>query len=183
MLDLYDPMVCFGPDTRSLQWPHRHVPAAPAGFAVWQALQTKIDFPFGDGTSLANALNHIKQQVGKSAPPGFQLNIYVDPIGLLEADKSPASPVTLELEAVPANSGLALLLRQLGLAHFVRDDGIVVIDPELSEVFPHDRDYEVLHQIQILSAEVDQLKALLSVAAESRTNPQGEAAGPARKAQ
>ncbi|HKI17391.1 MAG TPA: hypothetical protein VKA15_05905 [Isosphaeraceae bacterium] len=42
--------------------------------------------------------------------------IYVDPVGLQEAEKSMTSTVTIDLEQVPLRASLRLLLQQLGLA-------------------------------------------------------------------
>jgi RNA polymerase sigma factor (sigma-70 family) len=64
-------------------------------------------------------------------PGGVGLAIYVDPIGIQEANKSLASPVTIDLEAVAAKTCLRLILKQLGLAYEVRD-GILTITSQES---------------------------------------------------
>lgn len=141
--------------------PHLLVPKTPVGFAAWQALQTKIDFPFAVETSLEKALSHIKEQLAKSSAHGAPINLYVDPVGLTEADKSLGSPVILDLKGVPAGTGLAILLAQLGLAYYVQDDGIVLIEPTGSDEFPSDPHAEVLKEIRELRSQIRELRSMV----------------------
>ena len=56
------------------------------------------------------------------APPTRGIPIYVDPVGLQEADKTMTSPVThMDLDGVPLRVTLGLLLKQLDLEYVVRD--------------------------------------------------------------
>ena len=74
----------------------------------------------------------------KSATQGPNDNgipIYVDPVGLNEAEKTMTSPVTLDLEGVPLKTTLRLLLKQLGLIYSVKD-GLLMITAESSEDSP-----------------------------------------------
>ena len=63
------------------------------------------------------------------------LPIYVDPVGLNEAGKTMASPVTLDLEGVPLKTTLRLLLKQLGLTYTVKA-GLLTITAESSDNQP-----------------------------------------------
>jgi hypothetical protein len=51
----------------------------------------------------------------------------VDPVGLLEAEKTLESPITINLEGVPLAVSLELGLRQLGLFHYVRG-GVLIVE-------------------------------------------------------
>ena len=57
--------------------------------------------------------------------------IYVDPIGMQEAEKSLNSTIQIDLEGVPLRRTLQLALKQLGLAYFV-DDGMIYITSQES---------------------------------------------------
>ena len=79
---------------------------------------------FANETPLDDVLKYIKQAT--TGPSGAGIPIYVDPLGLQEADKSLTSPISIDLEGVPLRRTLQLLLKQLGLTYFV-DDGILVV--------------------------------------------------------
>jgi hypothetical protein len=68
-------------------------------------------------------------QDGKSIP------IYVDPIGLQEAERSVTSVVLIDLEGVPLKTSLRLCLKQLGLLYSIRD-GLLLISSEESAPTP-----------------------------------------------
>jgi RNA polymerase sigma factor (sigma-70 family) len=119
-------------------------PAAPAALAARhdgpgtdaksQAILAKLEEPvvmsFPNETPLEDMLKYIKQATQGAGGSG--LPIYVDPVGLQEAEKTIQSPVSIDLEGVPLRRTLQLALSQLGLAYFV-DDGILVITSESSE--------------------------------------------------
>jgi hypothetical protein len=97
-----------------------------------QAINAKLEEPvamnFANETPLEDLLKHIKQATTHgSNDPGIP--IYVDPIGLQEAEKTMTSTVQLDLDGVPLRRTLQLALKQLGLIYFV-DDGILVITSE-----------------------------------------------------
>ncbi len=100
-----------------------------------QLIQTKLDdrisLNFGKETTLEDVIKHIKN-VTKSSDFPAGIPVYVDPIGLQEAEKSLSSTVTLELEGVPLRRTLQLVLKQLGLIYFI-DDGMMYVTSEGSE--------------------------------------------------
>lgn len=104
-----------------------YAPELSAAALKTQLLLTKeIALPFANETPLEDVLMHVRDlTIDDEHPNG--LSIYVDPVGLLEADRTPQSPISINLDSVPIGRGLALLLRQVDLAYFVQDDGIVVI--------------------------------------------------------
>src|SRR5262249_696719 len=58
--------------------------------------------------------------------------IYVDPIGLQEAEKTMTSPVVFGLAQVPLRTSLKLILKQLGMVYQVRG-GLLTITTSDSE--------------------------------------------------
>ncbi len=61
---------------------------------------------------------------------GPSLPIYVDPVGLQEAEKTMASTVKIDLDGVPLKTTLRLMLKQLGLAYCVRDGVLIISSPD-----------------------------------------------------
>ncbi len=102
----------------------RKLDRSPRSQAVWKFLDTPITLSFAAETPLEDVLKRIKQAArdSKAAP----LAIYIDPIGLSEAEKSLSSTVTIELEDIPLKDSLRLLLREIGLAFCVHN-GILFI--------------------------------------------------------
>ncbi len=74
---------------------------------------------FPNETPLEEVLKYVKEST-KDAK-GKAIPIYVDPIGLQEAEKTPQSTITLDIEDVPLRTTLRLALIQLGLDYRVRD--------------------------------------------------------------
>jgi len=92
--------------------------------AVIRKLEEPVTLHFPLQTPLEEVLKHVKDAT--KGADGKRLSIYVDPEALREADKTMASPVTIDLEDVPLRFSLRLVLKQLGLAYCVRD-GVVII--------------------------------------------------------
>ncbi len=84
-------------------------------------LAKPISMPFGAETALADVVKYLKTSTrGPEFADGIP--IYVDPIGLAEADKSMTSAVHgVEIEGVPLRTTLKLVLQQLDLTYVVRD--------------------------------------------------------------
>jgi hypothetical protein len=105
---------------------------------VFHILATPISMSFNEETPLEDVLKYLKQStVTDRHKTGIQ--IYVDPRGLEQAEKSMTSTVrALDLEGVPLKTTLRLLLRQLDLAYCVRDGVLMIssiegISDELAE--------------------------------------------------
>ncbi len=94
------------------------------GSRILKALERPIPLRFPEETPLADILKYIENATrdrdGKSIP------IYVDPIGLLEAERSLASRVSIDLEGVELKESLRLCLKVLDLRYEV-SHGILVI--------------------------------------------------------
>ena len=76
---------------------------------------------FHEDTPLEDVLKYVKQ-VTKAPPFPDGIPIYVDPIGLQEAEKSMNSTVrNIDLQGVPLRVTLKLVLNQLDLTYNVKD--------------------------------------------------------------
>jgi hypothetical protein len=83
-------------------------------------LDEPISMYFNEETPLEDVLKYIKQATTTATYGGIP--IYVDPIGLAEADKTMTSTVrNMDLDGVPLKRTLSLLLNQLGLDYVVED--------------------------------------------------------------
>jgi hypothetical protein len=91
-------------------------------------LEEPISMAFPEDTPLEDVLKYVKQATTSATYQGIP--IYVDPLGLQEAEKSMTSTVrNMDLEGVPLRRTLQLLLKQINLVYFV-DDGMLCITSE-----------------------------------------------------
>jgi len=114
------------------RWPGKD----PRSAAVLTQLEEPVTMPFPNGTPLEDVLKYIRantQSEEFGLPAGIP--IYVDPVGLQEAEKTLTSPIILDLEGVPLRVSLTLLLGQLGLVYHV-EDGLLRINSWDSQDFP-----------------------------------------------
>lgn len=101
---------------------------SPKGRNLVKWLREPIPMSFVNGTPLQDVLKYIKAATASSKDDG--LPIYIDPIGLQEAEKTTDSPVTLDLLGVPLRTTLRLLLEQLGLSYGVTEGMIYISTPD-----------------------------------------------------
>jgi RNA polymerase sigma factor (sigma-70 family) len=99
--------------------------------AAIKKLDDPVEMSFANETPLEDVLKYVKE-VTKSPEFPKGIPIYVDPVGLQEAEKTLTSPIAIDLDGVPLRRTLHLLLRQLGLCYRV-DDGMIYITAEFSE--------------------------------------------------
>ncbi len=100
---------------------------------IQKALSMSLSFPFANETPLEDVIKYLQNAtVSDELPMGIPM--YVDPVGLNEAEKTKASPITLGLEGVKIRTGLRLALKQLDLGYFVRE-GLLTITSVTSEEF------------------------------------------------
>ena len=77
------------------------------------ALEMRVPMRFPRGTSLGDLVKHISQAT--KGPNYAGIPIFVDPLGLREADKSMASVITIDVQGRPLKQTLRLALGELGL--------------------------------------------------------------------
>ncbi len=99
-----------------------------ANARILKALDQPIPMRFPDETPLNDVLKYIRKAT--KGPDGKGIPIYVDPIGLQEAEKSLTSTVIVDLHDVPLDTTLNICLRQLGLAYFIRDGFLMITSTE-----------------------------------------------------
>ncbi len=102
---------------------------------ILDKLEAPFSMPFPNETPLEDVVHYIKTAtVDPNFPQGIP--IYVDPVGLQEAEKTLASPIQLNLDGVPLRVSLQLLLRQLDLTYRVRDGLLTITSDTLDEGSP-----------------------------------------------
>jgi hypothetical protein len=87
-------------------------------------LAEKIDLSF-ENTALEDVLKFIKTATRKG-PNDNGIPIYVDPVGLNEAEKTLATPISFVAQGEPLKSSLERLLKSIGLTYHVRDGLLTV---------------------------------------------------------
>jgi hypothetical protein len=91
---------------------------------VLEQLEEPIAFSFPDATPLEDVLKYVK--LATKGPNFNGISIYIDPIGLVESEKTMSSPVKINLEGVPLKTTLRLVLKQLGLTYIVKDGFLLI---------------------------------------------------------
>ena len=100
-----------------------------ANARIHELLKQPIPMHFDDETPLEDVLNFVKKAM--SGKDGEGIPIYVDPIGLSEADKTLKSTIrNIELDGVPLRVTLRLCLNQLDLAFGVTDGYLLITSKE-----------------------------------------------------
>jgi RNA polymerase sigma factor (sigma-70 family) len=91
---------------------------------IEQKLEKRVTMNFPNEVTLGDLIAYVQEQT-KDAK-GKIIPIYVDPVGLQEAEKTTQSTVRLDLEDLPVRITLRLALDQLGLFYRVKE-GMVFI--------------------------------------------------------
>jgi hypothetical protein len=119
------------------------IPAIAAGKAganarILDALERPVSMTFPDPTPLRDVLRYVTLATATPSYPGIP--IYLDPIGLQEADQTPESRVTVDITGLPLKTSLHACLEPLGLDYIVKDGflrvtGVDAIDPAPDDPF------------------------------------------------
>jgi hypothetical protein len=150
-----------------------------ANTRILESLERPVPMRFPDETALTDVLKSIKQATSTPTYPGIP--IYVDPIGLQEAERSLKSTVEIDLEGVPLKTTLRLCLEQLGLDYDVKDGYLRISSEDLVSIDLEDPFLIVGHcLIALLAAGFGALAVPLVAAARrepvgSRPRPVGDA--------
>jgi hypothetical protein len=109
--------------------PVESVAISPGTKAILDALEKPVPMEFIDDTPLEDVLKYVKQVTKESIKTGVP--IYVDPIGLQEAEKSMTSTVRdIDLKGLPLSTTLPVVLKQLDMAYCVKDDILLITSNE-----------------------------------------------------
>jgi hypothetical protein len=101
---------------------------SPKTKAILAKLDEVVAMNLAHETPLEDVLKFIKSITEKGNQPGIP--IYIDPVGLQDAEKTLTSTVQLDLDGVPLKTTLRLALKQLGLAYCVKDGLLIISTPE-----------------------------------------------------
>ncbi len=91
--------------------------------AILAKLEKPVELHFKN-TPLDDVLKFVKKAT--EDPDGKAIAIYVDPVGLLEAERTIASPVSIEAKGEPLASSMKRMLKPLGLTYAVKDGLLTV---------------------------------------------------------
>ena len=133
-------------------------PITPEAAKIWQKLGQKITLKFENETPLRDFLKAVREATtDKDTAEG--VSIYIDPVGLMEAEKTLDSPITINLAGVRLATGLELALKQLELAYSVHPDGLLVITSSRSaDAQLQDPTGLILDKLDALQKEVAKLR-------------------------
>jgi hypothetical protein len=139
---------------------HLFTPMSPKAAETWLRLQEPIKASFPHESPFEDFLKSLKEATRGEDKEAPAISIYVDPVGLQEAEKTMTSPIVIDLEDVPAATVLELTLRQLGLKYYLQKDGILVITAESHEDIDAigDPSRALLDGLDALQAEVAALR-------------------------
>ena len=139
---------------------HHIPPVTERSARVWLKLQKRVAMNFPNETPLEDVIRYVKEATVEKEDKGIP--IYVDPVGLQEAQKTMTTPVQIDLEGVPLAVSLKLVLEQLGLSYNVREDGLLVITSGNEDEGPFDPQKKLHDDLNMLRSEVKGLKSLLA---------------------
>jgi hypothetical protein len=97
---------------------------------IQDRLEMKVDLSF-EKTPLEDVLKFVKSATRKG-PDDNGIPIYVDPVGLLEAERTLATPVSFTTKGKPLKSSLERLLKSIGLTYVVKD-GLLTVTARTSD--------------------------------------------------
>lgn len=133
-----------------------NTPVSARAARTWEKLQSVIPMSFPQETPLEDVLKYIREETKGEKDKGLQ--IYVNPAGLQESEKTHSSPVTIDLDDVPVSKALTLILKQLGMKYQVQEDGLLVITSESDNDFEADPSVKTLNELSALRREVAALR-------------------------
>jgi hypothetical protein len=147
---------------------------------ILEALEQPIPMRFTDQNTLGDVVACVKNARLTPSDPGIP--VYVDPIGLQEAEKSLGSTVSIDLEGVPLKTTLRLCLDQLDLTYFVQGGCLQITSKEREDLIPQTDDPFLIvgHSLfALLAAAIGAVAALLiSVAVRCSGGNQAEGGMP-----
>lgn len=153
------------PERTEVEQPPRiyyKAPISAEAAATWIKLGRKVPMRFANETPLEEFIKKVKELTAdKDDPEGVM--VYVDPVGLSEAEKTLASPITLDLANVKLDTALRLALSQLDLRFYVANDGILMITSKMGKTEEKDApEALILDRLDSLTKEVRQLRAAVN---------------------
>jgi RNA polymerase sigma factor (sigma-70 family) len=108
----------------------------PRSRMILAKLAEPLPMRWANDTPLDEVLQFIKDSTKSPQFPNG-IPVYVDPIGLQEAERTLTSTVAIDLEGVPLRRTLSLILRQLGMAYLVEEGMIYITSQESADASAH----------------------------------------------
>jgi hypothetical protein len=105
----------------------------PRNWVIRDRLEKKVDLRF-EKTPLEDVLKFVKSATSKG-PDDKGIPIYVDPLGLNEAEKTLATPISFVAKGEPLRSSLEQLLKSIGLTYVVKG-GLLTVTAASDEPIP-----------------------------------------------
>ena len=134
---------------------HVSTPVTARTARTWEKLQADVTFDLTEAP-VEEFLKEVREKT--KGPKDKGVPVYVDPLGLQEAEKTLTSPITIQVEDIPLATVLTLTLKQLGLTYSVSPDGIVMVTSEGSDTYVADPLPKILDELKALRAEVAELR-------------------------
>jgi hypothetical protein len=113
---------------------YRLIDRDPQTKVILDRLEEKIDLTFVK-TPLEDVLKHIRRATSRGQD-GRGIPIYVDPLGLLEAEKTLRTPISFTAKGEPLKLSLARLLESIELTYAVKDGFLMVTSRSSEEPMP-----------------------------------------------
>ena len=118
-----------------LSWTrYRLIDRDPQTKLILNRLEEKVDLTF-DRTSLEDVIKHIKKETSKGQDRK-SIPIYVDPLGLQEAENSLTTPISFAAKGEPLKSSLDRLFRSIDLTYEVKDGFLLVTSRSSEDPMP-----------------------------------------------
>jgi hypothetical protein len=165
-----------------------HLPARPMTLEatrVYLKLLERIPMEFPHETTLGDVLKHIKAATMDNTIMPNGIPIYVDPVGLKDADKALSDKIRINLKGIPLATTLKLALHQLSLVYRIHPDGLVYITSTASEETPPNLETQIMNdmnrievRLMFIQGELTKLRGVTL----PRQNPSGNPAANAQGA-
>ncbi len=133
-------------------------PMTLAETKVRMKLQEKVTISFPVEATLNDLVKFVEEKTVDKVDFPEGVAIYVDPLGLQDADKTMTSTISISLKGIPLATSLKLALRQLGLDFWVNPDGLLIITYAEAEDIPVDSGKLMLEGLIALRHEVRALR-------------------------
>ena len=126
-----------------VRFPALASPTVASSVRIIETLERPIPMEFPRPTPLSEVLEYLREATTTPGRPG--LPIYLDPIGLQEAERTPDSTIAIDLRGVPLKVTLWMALKRLGMDYVVEDGVLRITDETHEEGAPF---YEIRPQSQ-----------------------------------
>jgi hypothetical protein len=122
-------------------WPADSPRVVASNARIVKALDRKISVQFPE-VALGDFLNYIRENT--RGRDGDVVPLYVNPVGMAEAEQTLTSPISINLEGTPLKTNLDAAMRQLNLKWSIRDGVLMIAVPEFEQLTVYSDPYLVV---------------------------------------